>query len=338
MKRDVVQINELKIQALLLLLRQLEIPEETEMATHSFKWTGDLTELSNSYFALVGICHQTSPLGERRLEGSINSVKKFGWDYLKEKYLLKAMEEPKWCSPKYWTETTPDDLSGLYQDKDCGQTLNRITERVFLLNNLGNKLIDLGYSTIQEAFASCGRLLSGTSGFLNFLTEFAAYSDPLMKKSHFFLSIVRSECNWNIKDTKSLLSPVDYHELRGHLRIGSIDILDNRLSNKLEKCLPITEDEDIKLRSQVQQINGFLSSELEITATRLHYLLWNIFRNCCPRRSELTHCERCMPDCKLPANYKSMSSYKSKCLFSEVCGSAGSKRKVVEPAYTGHFY
>src|SRR5262249_50656633 len=98
------------------------VPPEQESTTHTIVNTGNSALLANSYFAIVAICHQTSPLGERRLEGYINNTKKGGWDYLKEKFLLRALEDEKWASPDHWMTLKPTELSELYEDQIFGKT------------------------------------------------------------------------------------------------------------------------------------------------------------------------------------------------------------------------
>lgn len=241
---DELIINESQVEKLITLLKLSIVPRELESSSHSFAWTKDLKELANAYFAIVAICHQTSPIGERALHGYIDDEEKSGWDYLKEKFLIAALKDSKWCSPQFWKSLTPSELSALYfdsrlsnesVDKSAGMTLGRLNERAYLINDLGRQLSDLKIEYIFEAFLRCEQRIGGESGFMGFLQKFEAYKDPVYKKSLFFLSIVANECKWIIQDGSYLLSPVDYHELRGHLRIGTIKLLGGRLSDKNTK-------------------------------------------------------------------------------------------------------
>lgn len=333
-----ISINESQLLKMVGLLRSSNVPSEKESENHLFTKDADLRLLASSYFAIVAICHQTSPIGEQQLKGYINGTQKVGWDYLKEKFLNKAHAEPEWASPDYWATLAPSKLSKLYEDPQEGKTLNRINERTFLLNDLGNQLKEHGFSSIEDAFNYHRRLIGGDNGFLNFLKTFEAYRDPVMKKSQFFLSIMANECAWKIEDQHNLSSPVDYHEMRGHLRIGTIDINDQRLSMKVQYGLVLTEKEDIELRSKVQQVNDQIGKQTGLGSSKVHYLLWNVFRNCCPRDSSKTHCTSCRDGCKLPSRYKRMPTYKKQCLFSEFCCSANQPDKLVDPPYLGHFY
>ena len=203
---------------------------------------------------------------------------------------------------------------------------------------MGHCLSEYGCEFIDELFKRSGQRLEGESGFLHVLKTFRAYSDPVKKKSLFFLSIVKEECGWEIKDERNLFSPVDYHELRGHLRIGTLIINDAELSFKVQQGLAISEQDDIELRAEAQKANQRIAEESGLDSSRVHYLFWNVFRNCCPRESTKTHCADCGEACKLPAQYKEMPTYEKRCIFSKICHSANRPRKVIDPPYIGQFY
>lgn len=342
-----ISINDSQVSKLIELLRASGVPSEKEKPP--FPWTRDLRELANAYFAIVAVCHQTSPIGERALQGYVGQdlQLKRGWDYLKEKFLLAALNETKWTSAEYWKELTPNELSALYQDETLGKkygdetigkTLNRVNERAYLINDLGRRLAKTKTKYIDEAFGQCGQTIEGETGFASFLEKFEAYRDPVRKKSLFFLAIAAKECKWVIKDNENLASPIDYHELRGHLRIGTLIINDKHLSFKIQRSLTLTEREDTELRRKAQEVNDQLGKATGLGSSIVHYLFWNVFRNCCPRESSRTHCADCGERCELPAQYKEMATYKHRCVFSAICYSANKSDKVIEPPYLGHFY
>jgi hypothetical protein len=348
-----ISINRSQVDKLVTLLAESQVPLKLdEAAAHPFEWTRGMRELANAYFAIVAICHQTTPIGERGLQGYIDQTPqahlKRGWDYLKERFLIGALKEPQWTSPSFWNELTPYELSALYQDdtlgkrygdEAIGRTLNRLNERAFLINDLGRVLTRDGVKYIDEVFTHNNQTIGGSQGFLSFLeANFEAYKDPVRKKSSFFLSIVAAECDWKIKDPENLSSPVDYHELRGHLRIGTIMVNDSDLAHKVQRGLALTDQEDTELRLATQEVNDFLGNKAGLDSSRVHYLFWNVFRNCCPRESDKTHCLSCGSNCKLPQHYKDMPTYKERCVFSEICHSAGKPNKIIDPPYVGHYY
>lgn len=333
-----VEVDATRVEALVNLLSNTQVPSEDESTTHEFVRSGSVEDLANCYLAIVAICHQTSPIGERRLEGYVGHSRKAGWDYLKEKYLLAAACNPILASPAHWANLTPFMLAELYSDDEFGFTMNRVNERTFLLNDLGRGMIKSHTAYIREAFDRANRMIDGDKGFLKLLSQFEAYRDPLGKKAYFFLSLAINECQWAAADPENLKSPIDYHELRGHLRIGTIIATDMLLSQKVRLGLLLTEEEDLELRRAAQHVNEKISEKTGLSSSVIHYLLWNVFRNCCPRQSDHTHCKYCLPTCALPERYKQSELYEGRCIFAPVCDSASKPEKVADPPYVGHYH
>jgi hypothetical protein len=286
-----IGISKDKIGAIISVLKNIKLPLPAESKPRQFPICEDKLKLANAYLGIVAICHQTSPIGERPLEGVINGNKSKGWDYLRSKFLLKASEVSLWTSFKFWQKLTPSTLADLFEDDEYGRTLSRINERTYLLNDLGNKLSVQGYETIHAVFAAKGNMIGGESGLITYLSDFSAYSDPIGKKSHFFLSLAQSECGWILCDRNNLLSPVDYHELRGHLRIGTVFFDDKNLAQKIRDRIPLSDKEDTPLREKIQEANERIAKENHISGSTLHYFLWNFFRTCCKRGN--TKCVDC---------------------------------------------
>jgi len=333
-----VQIVYEQVNKIAILLRSSRFPERYEPANENLRIANSKINLANAYLAIVAICHQTSPIGERQLEGFISTNYRKGWDYLKEKLLHAAILDPNWADPKFWQYLTPTILSELYKDKDKGCTLSRVNERTFLLNNLGEGLIHDGFLRIEDAISSLDYIVGGDNGFIRYLSRYEAYSDPLNKKTSLFLSLAETECGWKYQDPENIHSPIDYHELRGHLRLGTVYVVDERIKLKLINHLPISIEDDLTIRKVVQDTNEYLSRVVGVSAIELHYFLWNIFRSCCSRQVGQTHCICCSEECSLPEPYKILPYYHSCCIFHELCPSINDINKVIEPPYIGHFY
>lgn len=60
------------------------------------------------------------------------------------------------------------------------------------------------------------------AGLYRRLAGIRAYRDPVRKKSSFLLELLRSQCGWQFVDVENLSAPVDYHEVRGHFRLGTV--------------------------------------------------------------------------------------------------------------------
>ncbi|OGO14317.1 MAG: hypothetical protein A2Y53_08585 [Chloroflexi bacterium RBG_16_47_49] len=321
-----------------LLLKSSPFPNRFEPNIIKSTIDNSINNLANAYFAIVAICHQTSPIGERPLEGFISNNPRKGWDYLKEKFLIASTCDSKWLDPRFWQCLNPITLANLYKDDEKGLTLSRISERTFLLNNLGDLLITDGYIAIEDAFIALSNTLGGSDGFISYLSRFEAYSDPLFKKTFLFLSLANTECGWQYIDPENIHSPIDYHELRGHLRLGTIDIAETCIQIKLKRGLSISSEEDFYIRQAVQEANEYISRIVGVSNSELHYFLWNVFRSCCSRQAEQSHCLECSPICSLPESYRIVPYYHSRCIFSELCPSVHNTYKIVEPAYLGHYY
>jgi hypothetical protein len=327
------QVNKIAI-----MLKSSRFPKRYEPAIEDLTITNFKKYLANTYLAIVAICHQTSPIGERQFEGYISTNYRKGWDYLKEKFLFAVTLDPKWSDPEFWQYLTPTMLSELYEDKDKGCTLSRVNERTFFLNNLGEGLIHDGFFRIDDVITSLDYIVSGDNGFIKYLSRYEAYSDPLNKKTNYFLSLAETECGWKYKDPENIRSPIDYHELRGHLRLGTINVVDERIKFKLINHLPVSIEDDLIIRKAVQDANEYISREVGVSASELHYFLWNIFRSCCSRRVDQTHCLDCTDQCTLPEPYKTLPYYQSRCIFNEICPSKNNQDKLIEPPYIGHYY
>ena len=63
------------------------------------------------------------------------------------------------ATPQYWSGLTPTELSRLFDDQNKGKTLNRINERTFLLNNIGDRLQAAKVTKIEDVSRVVGALL-----------------------------------------------------------------------------------------------------------------------------------------------------------------------------------
>jgi hypothetical protein len=172
------------------------------------------------------------------------------------------------------------------------------------------------------------------------LSFFRAYDDPVHKKTFFFLALMRNSGLWVYTDGKKLGAPVDYHEVRGHLRIGTVQINDEELRAKLLSGRQVSAEEDVLIRDAVYKAIMFISDCSGLhNPSQLHYLFWNVFRSCCTRDSP--HCTSCPSSCSLPERYVPLASFpegKRRCPFSTVCQSVGKEPKLIEHNFETDYY
>jgi hypothetical protein len=199
----------------------------------------DRALIGNFYFALVAICHQTSPKNRPPLEGTVRGQFLRGWDYLSARFEEYVSNDASLLSPKRWRTITADDLRCIFRDAHFGDRLSDSEGRAKLVVNLGELLLQRGADRVDELYeAAQHRIASGPAPLIEALSRFRAYDDPVRKKTYFFLALMQNTSSWTYVDPESLGAPVDYHEVRGHLRIGTVLIQDSNLRERILKGEP----------------------------------------------------------------------------------------------------
>jgi hypothetical protein len=297
--------------------------------------------VGNFYFLLVAICHQTSPRGRQPLEGDIGKRHLHGWDYLSAKLEAAARLDLQILSPDYWARITAQDVGELFRDETLGDRLSDPAGRALLIRNLGQKMLQRSWICVDQLYhAACGRLATGSPNLLDLLAQFRAYEDRVRKKSFLFLALMQNAGLWVYADPDQLGAPIDYHEVRGHLRIGTVQICDPDLRAKLVEGQEVTGEQDVCIRQAVHKALILVSEYSGLrNPSQLHYMFWNVFRSCCTRESP--HCNSCPPTCSLPTRYVPLALFPGgvrRCPFSIVCESAGRESKLVEHTVDTDYY
>lgn len=328
-----VRLNYDRCDAVASILGETTIPIDAEDANvDGF----EREEITNYYFILVAICHQT-----QSLIGSVKGKAYQGWDYLSRKLLFEASRDRGLLKPTVWKTVCPASLEKLFYDPNSGSTLSDLNRRSELIRDLGNVMCREQWSSADKLYelAQC-RAATGNPNLLGLLVRFRAYQDPVKKKSIFLLGLLANSGVWSYSDAESLGPPVDYHEVRGHLRIGTIEIQDEALREKILTSTPVSESEDVVIRRAVSAAIEYIASKSgRVTSIRLHYLFWNIFRNVCLR--EKPHCRECPSDCGLPDRYIHLLTIRAKeprCPFATVCASVDVEPKYLEHKFVSEWY
>lgn len=298
-------------------------------------------ETGNLYLLLVSICHQTSPRGLPPLEGRVQGVHYKGWDYLSAKLVAAARQSATILQPDAWVRLTARDLQLLLRDDELGDHLSDRAGRARLVRDLGRSMVANGWRWFEDLYAASNRRISGPCGLLDLLKQFKAYRDPINKKSYFLLALMQYAGLWSYRDEQELGPPVDYHEIRGHLRIGTVQVMDLELRHKLLHQIPVTEGEDLAIRGAVRDAIVSIARLLgsDVTPMLLHYLFWNVLRSCCTHTSP--HCQACPDNCPLPSRYVPLAIHESgprRCPFSPVCASAHTTHRLQEHVFDTDYY
>lgn len=274
----------------------------------------------NGWWAVVAINQQTTPVVGPALCGSVNGVKRFGWDYLLQKAIYEATINKEMFTARWLCEVTTETVRSLYLDAEEGETLSKPAVRASLWVELGSFLKQKGWESIHEAYLqSEGYIVrSDGLGLAQVIAQAKAYQDPVQKKLFYLLALMRNQGLWEYKDILNLSSPVNYHEQRGHFRIGTVKILGTELKKNIRARKNISDQEDIEIRFAVRHVIEFIAQLLDVSPSMMHYYFWNHFRNCCNRDSP--HCSSCREDCKLPERYQ--TTRPPKCIMEPICASA----------------
>lgn len=326
-----VSIRSEKCSELAALLRTFEIPRDREDTSLP---TLTSNEVGNFYLLLVAICHQTSPKGHAALQGVRRGKTLRGWDFLLASLEDACTTDRSLLDPVTWRSSTRNMLHDLF-----GPLLTDLNGRAALIRDLGCRMLENRWRWADDLYQqSRGRIATGQPNLLGLLRTFRAYDDPVMKKSYFFLSLMRNTGIWSYVDPENLGPPVDYHEVRGHLRIGTVSINDPDLKRKVSQGLPVTKAEDLAIRSSVHDAIMLVSDLSGIhDPSILHYLFWNIFRSHCTRESPNCFGQR---ESSLPERYRHLAYQNGacQCPFSSHCSSARCKDRLTEHVFdTDHY-
>lgn len=301
-------------------LKQFTIPEDTEDT--SIEGLSP-SQTSDFYLLLVGICHQT-----QTLKGTIGGEPKRGWDYLRLKLLAAATQAPDLLKVGSWNTFDVERLQQIMRDDVVGETLSDAAGRVGLIRDLGAVFMKHGWAGANELFEKSDR---DAVRIMDSLAEAKAYNDPVRKKTYFYLGLVANAGAFELSNFDNVGAPVDYHEVRGHLRLGTV-VLEPELREKLKGNRDVSESEDVAIRRSVHDAIVLIACELSITPMRLHYLFWNLFRNICDRENPF-----CRSKCSsLPARYQHFSV--DGCPMNEECKSIDEAPKLLEHTFSTDWY
>lgn len=297
-------------------------------------------EIGNFFLLLVSICHQTSPTGKLLLEGIVNGKYRRGWDYLASRLEVDVRQDRLLLRPESWSQVTPKKVTELFRDSQYGDRLVNVERRSELVRDLGKVMKEHGWNSADDIYkVAHGRVAGESPNLFELLGRFKAYSDPVRKKSSFFLSLMRNSGLWQYPDESNLGPPVDYHEVRGHLRIGTVCVASLELRNKLLHRKVVSLEEDLAVRGAVFNAIMLISRACgPCTPSQLHYLFWNVFRSCCTR--EKPHCRTCPYDCDLPSQYVPLTfiDHERRCPFSFICTSSSVPVKYYDHVFETDYY
>ena len=229
-------------------------------------------------------------------------------------------------------------MRNVFRDPELGHRLTNPELRAGLWRDLGVGMKSRGWESADQIYHSCeNRVATGCPNLLDTLGQFKAYKDPVRKKAVFFLAIMKNSGLWHYPDGEALGPPVDYHEVRGHLRLQTVCITEPELLEKVRTGAMVTAEEDVAIRRGVYDAIMHISQRSGLrNPSQLHYLFWNLFRSICTR--DAPQCFALAPDNALPDRYRHTVEDDGACPFAALCPSAGSPHPILEHVFETDYY
>jgi hypothetical protein len=236
---------------------------------------------ADAWCLLVAICQQT-----RTVRGTVGGRDLRGSDWLVHRAMAGVAADPERFTPAAVRGWTGADLCAFFADdaRPESSPLDRIDERVRLLRGVGDLLCTDYGGSLANLVSAADRRIAGPHGIAERLAKTAAYADPARKKTWLLLLTLQRlglPDPHGLRDPESIGLPVDYHVLRVLLRSGAVVVEDPRLRARLVAGAPVTEAEDVALRTVASRVGPLLARAAGKDLFTIDGLLWMIGRNCC---------------------------------------------------------
>ncbi len=293
------------------------------------------TRFRMNFFA-VAICHQTQNLYHPRLDI-------YGWDFIEHVFVKLAKENSQLLNTEFLNksniQTIAYNLSVAFSHTnnpvDC--SLDRLDERAHLMKDAAKILVNDFNGNVSQIFVDSGSYLKNNdSGLYDLLLRFEAFVDPQQKKSTFLIKLLEESDLIKIKDPENFIPIMDYHMQRVLLRLGCVEIEDNKLRQQIYQRNVLESDEPI--RSFCIEAFKIIASQSGHHITKMNDFFWSLGRSCC---HETTLCHNGVCE-KSPCTFVEIIEIEdhSSCIFEGVCRGEKdeSYRGLWQPVVNTHFY
>jgi len=329
-----VAVNFERCHEIATVLQDMRLPQEL---VRQAIFSSDRKVVGNFNLLLVAICHQT-----QKIHGKVDGRWCRGWDYLQQRLNQYCRINPDILEIDSWATLTQASFERALCHSTEDATIPDVSSRVKLINDLGYQMKRAGHASFEQLYDAKNRRCSGEMSIISFLKESTqAYADPVEKKARLLIGLLRDVHGWEFSNAHELGAPVDYHEIRGHLRMGTVVINDRMLEAKIKSDC-VSDREDRLIRDGVSDAIEAIARYAEGTdPLKVHYILWKYFRVVC--RREEPNCRARNPPAfeQLDPAYIeafNMSAGSSGCAFSSFCDSFKGKHFKAEYSYDGTYY
>lgn len=293
------------------------------------------TQFRMNFFA-VAICHQTHKLYHPGKDI-------YGWDFLEYGFVNLAKNKAQVLDPEFIDKA---DISAISRELakafshsdtilDC--SLDRLDERAGLMKNAAHVLLRDFNGQVSQVFQDTdNQLRNHTHGLYDLFLAFEAFADSQQKKTTFLIKLLEESDLIKIKDPENFIPIMDYHMQRVLLRLGCVEITDQKLRTKILQQKVLDSDEPI--RSYCIEAFKLIAKLSGHPTTKMNDFFWSMGRSCC-HITTLCHDHVCE---KSPCTFNEIVELDdhSTCIFQPVCPGAKDEnyRKLWQPVVKTHFY
>ena len=220
-----------------------------------------------------------------------------GSAYLFRAFRLPLDKDPDFYSPQRQAALSRDEMFKLFRADDGSDPMPAFDLHLEMAQRYGREMMATGKTPLQIV----DRARSSETPLKTFISELdqiGGYKeDPLRKKSNLLALVLnqRPERFLSFGKGEEVPPVIDYHTMRGCLRMGLVEILDESLKEKIQRRLIVSADEEWAIRYAC-----YLAVEdvVRISGKSLGAVDWFFFaysRQRCPEMSE-PECVKCAVD------------------------------------------
>jgi len=233
---------------------------------------------------------------DRPLYATLGDAYLKGSDYAFVAYTRKLEREPEFFTPERQANLKREELWDLFEADDGSMPMPVFDQHLELARRYGRDMLALRLTPqliLEESLASAEPL----QHFIAILDKISGYrEDPLRKKSTLLAMILnqRPEKFFPLSPETQLAPVIDYHLMRSCLRIGLVDVLDNRLRDRFARREIVSPAEEWAVRFAAYQAIEKLVVQSGKSTGAVDYYFFGA-RKRCPEMTE-PECRLCQVD------------------------------------------
>ncbi len=232
---------------------------------------------------------------DRPLIAKIDGEERKGAFYLFRAYLRWLENDPKMLSPECQAELSEADMLAVLRADDGTDPMPALELHLALAHQYGRDMLALGL-TSQTLMAQVSASASPLRTLFRLLDHVGGYKeDPLRKKAGLLAIILQQRPEEFLAIGEEDVPPVvDYHVMRSCLRMGLVDVTDDKLATKLAGREMLSAAEEWAVRAAA---HAAVEQVVDKSGKSMGAVDWFFFqaRARCPEMSE-PGCEMCAVD------------------------------------------